>query len=55
MLGIYLMFGILELIYTRLFAKSDLARRDGIVEIVNTFTLLAIPQPMILLAVGAIG
>jgi sterol desaturase/sphingolipid hydroxylase (fatty acid hydroxylase superfamily) len=54
-LGIYLMFGILELTYTRLFAKSEQSRHDGIVEIVSTFTLLAITQPMILLAVGAIG
>lgn len=54
-LGIYLTFGLLELIWTRLFAKDEQSRHDGIIEIVSTLMLLVITQPMILLAVGALG
>ncbi|PZQ22611.1 MAG: fatty acid hydroxylase [Sphingopyxis macrogoltabida] len=54
-LGIYLTFGLLELIWTRLFAKDEQSRHDGIIEIVSTLMLLVVTQPMILLAVGALG
>ncbi|MDZ3830454.1 MAG: sterol desaturase family protein [Sphingopyxis sp.] len=53
--GIYVGFCLLELIYTRFFAKREQSRHDGIVEIVSTFMLLGVTQPAILLAVGAIG
>ena len=51
--AIYVGFGLLELIRTRLFAKSEQSRHDGIIEIVSTFTLLIATQPAILLIVGA--
>ena len=54
-LGIYLTFGLLELAWTRLFAKDEQSRHDGILEAVSTIVLLAITQPTILLVVGAIG
>lgn len=53
--GIYLGFCILELLFTRLFAKQEQSRHDGIIEVVSTFTLLAITQPAILLTVGTLG
>lgn len=53
--GIYLGFCLIELTRTRLFAKPEQSRHDAIVEIVSTFTLLIVTQPLILLAVGAIG
>lgn len=54
-LGIYLGFGLLELVWTRLFSKSEQTRDDGILEAVSTVVLLALTQPMILLAVGGLG
>lgn len=54
-MAIYLTFGLLELAYTRLFAKDEQSRHDGIIEIVSTLMLLVITQPMILLAVGTLG
>lgn len=53
--AIYVGFCLLELIRTRLFAKSEQSRHDGIIEIVSTFTLLIATQPAILLIVGALG
>ena len=41
-LGIYLAFGLLELASTRLFAKDEQTRHDGILEAVSTIVLLAI-------------
>lgn len=54
-LAIYLGFALLELAWTRLFAKSEQTRHDGILEVVSTFTLLGITQPVILLIVGGVG
>ena len=45
--GIYLAFGVAELVRTRLFSKNEQTRDDGILEIISTFTLLAITQPTI--------
>ncbi|MBU7589772.1 MAG: sterol desaturase family protein [Sphingopyxis terrae] len=53
--AIYGGFCLLELIRTRLFAKPEQSRHDGIIEIVSTFTLLIATQPAILLIVGALG
>lgn len=53
--GIYLAFGVAELVRTRLFSKNEQTRDDGILEIISTFTLLAITQPAILLITGALG
>ena len=53
--AIYVGFCLLELIRTRLLAKSEQSRHDGIIEIVSTFTLLIATQPAILLIVGALG
>ncbi|WP_422059964.1 sterol desaturase family protein [Sphingopyxis sp.] len=52
---IYLGFGLLELARTRLFAKAEQSRDDGIVEIVSTLALTILTQPAILLVVGALG
>lgn len=41
--------------WSRLFAKDEQTRHDGILEAVSTVVLLAITQPTILLVVGALG
>ena len=53
--GIYLGFCLVEILRTRFFAKPEQSRHDAIVEIVSMFTLMAVTQPAILLAVGALG
>ena len=40
--AIYLGFCLIELIRTRLFAKGEQSRHDGIIEIVSTFMLLIV-------------
>ena len=47
-LGIYVGFALLELLSTRLFAKPEQTRDDGIVETVSTVMLLAVTQPAII-------
>ena len=47
-LGIYIGFALLELLSTRLFAKPEQTRDDGIVETVSTVMLLAATQPAII-------
>lgn len=54
-LSIYLAYGLLELAWTRLFAKNEQSRDDGILEAVSTVVLLAVTQPTILLIVGTLG
>lgn len=54
-MAIYLAFALLELAFTRLFAKDEQTRHDGILEIVSTLMLLVVTQPLILLAAGSIG
>ena len=53
--GIYLGFCLIELGWTKFFAKGEQTRHDGIVEIVSSFTLLIATQPTILLIVGTLG
>ncbi len=53
--AIFLGFCLIELIRTRLFAKDEQSRHDGIIEIISTFMLLIVTQPTILLVVGALG
>lgn len=53
--AIFLGFCLIELIRTRLFAKDEQARHDGIIEVISTFMLLIVTQPTILLVVGALG
>ena len=53
--AIYLGFCLLELARTKLFAKAEQSRHDGILEIISTFTLLIATQPLILLTVGLLG
>ncbi|SNS68115.1 sterol desaturase family protein [Sphingopyxis indica] len=53
--GIYLVFCLIEILRTQFFAKPEQSRHDAIVEIVSMFALLAVTQPAILLAVGALG
>ena len=47
-LGIYLGFALLELFYSKLFAKNEQTRDDGIVEAISMTVLLAFTQPAIL-------
>lgn len=54
-MAIYLAFALLELAFTRLFAKDEQTRHDGILEIVSTLMLLVVTQPLILFAVSSIG
>jgi len=54
-MAIYLSFALLELACTRLFAKDEQTRHDGILEVVSTLMLLVVTQPLILFTVGAIG
>jgi sterol desaturase/sphingolipid hydroxylase (fatty acid hydroxylase superfamily) len=53
-LSIYLGFALAELIWSRLFSKRGQTRNDGIVEIVSTFILLGVTQPLILLTTQAV-
>lgn len=53
--AIFLGFCLAELALTRLFAKPEQSRHDGILEIISTFTLLIATQPLILLAAGMLG
>ena len=53
--AIFFGFCLIELARTRLFAKDEQSRHDGIIEIISTFTLLIVTQPTILLVVGALG
>ena len=53
-LGIYAGFGLLELWRSRLFAKAEQTRDDGIVEAVSTTVLMIVSQPLIVLASGAL-
>lgn len=53
-LAIYAGFGLLELWRSRLFAKAEQTRDDGIVEAVSTTVLIIVTQPLILLASGAL-
>lgn len=53
--AIFLGFCLIELIRTRLFAKDEQSRHDGVIEIISTFMLLIVTQPTILLVVGALG
>ena len=48
-LCIFLLFGVLEMIFTKLFNKEGQTRADGIVEIISTLTLIVLTQPLVLL------
>ena len=50
--GIFLVFGILEFLRTQLFSKPEQTRDDAFVEIIGSFVLLVITQPSIILAAG---
>lgn len=54
-IAIYLGFGLLELVRSDLFSKSEQCRNDGIVETVSTILLLTVTQPAILLFVNWLG
>lgn len=47
-LGIFLSFALLEIIFTKLFRKPGQTRDDAIVEIVSTLTLVGFTQPLVL-------
>lgn len=54
-LGIYVAFGLIELIRSDLFTKREQCRNDGIVETVSTVLLLTVTQPSIILFVNWLG
>jgi sterol desaturase/sphingolipid hydroxylase (fatty acid hydroxylase superfamily) len=54
-LAVYLGFALLELRHTRLFAKVEQTRDDGIVEAVSMIMLVAFTQPAILFLAGALA
>lgn len=54
-IGIYIAFGLLELVRSDLFSKQEQCRNDGIVEAVSTVLLLTVTQPLIIVAAGLIG
>lgn len=54
-IGIYLAFALAELWRSNLFSKSEQTRDDGIVEAVSMTMLLAVTQPTVLLASGALA
>ena len=54
-IAIYIGFGLLELARSDLFRKAEQCRHDGIVETVSTVLLLTVTQPMIIVAVNALG
>ncbi|WP_417729684.1 sterol desaturase family protein, partial [Roseovarius sp.] len=49
--GIFLVFGMLEFLRTRLFSKPEQTRDDAWVEIIGSFVLLVITQPGIIVSV----
>lgn len=51
-LGIYAVFGLLELAFTRFFNKPSQKWQDGVLEIISTSVLVVITQPAILLFSG---
>ncbi|MFM6951109.1 MAG: sterol desaturase family protein [Novosphingobium sp.] len=54
-IGIYLGFGLLELVRSDLFSKREQSRDDGIIETISTVLLLTVTQPLILVTVGWLG
>ena len=54
-IGIYLGFALAELWRSNLFSKQEQTRNDGIVEAVSMTMLLAVTQPTVLLAAGALA
>ena len=54
-LAVYLGFALLELWRSNLFGKPEQTRDDGIVEAVSMVTLLAVTQPAVLFAAGALA
>ena len=54
-LAIYLVFALLELARTRLFAKPEQTRNDAILEVASIVLLFGLTQPLILMVVGWLG
>lgn len=54
-IGIYIGFGLIELLRSDLFAKKEQCRHDGIVEVISTVVLLTLTQPLIIFAVDRLG
>lgn len=53
--AIYLAFGLIELVRSDLFHKPGQCRHDGVVEAVSTILLLVVTQPLVIVAVNALG
>ena len=53
--GIYLTFGVIELLRSNLLSKTEQSRNDAIVETVSTIVLLTFTQPLIILSASWIG
>lgn len=54
-LGIFLLFAALEIIFTQFFNKQGAKRGDWVVEVISTVTLIAITQPLALFGGGFIA
>ena len=52
---VFVTFAALEIVYTNFFRKPGQKRSDAIVEVVSTFTLLAVTQPLVLLGGGLVA
>ena len=53
--GIYLTFGVIELLRSNLLSKTEQSRNNAIVETVSTIVLLTFTQPLIILSASWIG
>ncbi len=54
-LGIFVLFTVLEILFTQFFNKRGAKRGDWVVEVISTVTLIAITQPLVLLGGGYIA
>ena len=54
-LGIFVVFITLEILFTKFFAKPEQKRSDGIVELVSSFSLILLTQPLVLFMGGVVA
>lgn len=54
-MGVFMTFVLLEIIFTNFFNKKKQKRSDGIVEVITSFVLLGFTQPFILATAFALG
>ena len=54
-LGIFLLFAVLEIVFTQFFKKPGAKRGDWVVEVISAVTLIAITQPLVLFGGGYVA